>query len=387
MKKFILFFGVIGLFAFSCYSASWKNFTGSNVSVIIPSWTIFGTGATLALDSAYLYGSSGDAFFLTFVPQESGTLTDIQVRVASYSGTWGSTDGNIDVEIREGLAGNNIPGTILVSSFAVTLDGSTTGWIHITGLSVSLVASRMYSIVIGDADGGATNYVTVNYRYGTGLGSVITGRLNTTINGYATGGTNQTGAVSVAFKIGSDWYGGQAIDSVATTTSGAYMRGARFKVFDNCTLIGINLTNDSSLLYNNTSSTSSFVLFADATNPTGSPLMSFQMAQSSYSGTSPQTSILQFPASSQYDLVKDTWYRIVYRPTGVATTPRKAGISGSPDTDLLTAMIPLGGNYYWTQSAGTAWIDESTNTPTMSPVLVPNTDSAGGSGGVFMYAN
>lgn len=78
-------------------------------------WPLYGTGqptlaytapassteTTLALDSAYTYASAGDAFAWCLFAQESGDLTDFWVKVTGYTGTWASTDGVINVQVRE----------------------------------------------------------------------------------------------------------------------------------------------------------------------------------------------------------------------------------------------------------------------------------------------
>ena len=339
---------------------------------------------SLALDSAYTYASAGDAIFYTFVNQKAENLTDFQLRVLSYTGTWANTDGVINVEIREGLNGSNIPGTTLTGSFTVTLDGSTTGWIHKSGLSIALAAGKFYTVVVADADGGAADYVTITYSLGT---VVATGPFPSapriTTNGWSTAGTQSGSGKVCALKIGSHWYASTGPDTTATTTSGTYERGMRFRPTENCTMIGVAVTNDSSILR---LSTNTFKVYADGTNPGGATLLSVAGVVSNIgAGTSPVPQILLFPDADRLDLTGGTWYRFSNDMTVATTVPRKSTINGSPDADLLTAMLPFNGDCYWIEeAAGPVWTEDTASIPTMAPILVPNTDSAGGAGGFFI---
>ena len=389
MKKTLLLSALLIFLSVHSHSdTSWNFFTGMTNQTLRQAPASASNAATLAFDSAYTYNSAGDAVYLAFVPQDTGTLTDFQIKVSTFNGTWANTDGVINVEVREGSNGSNIPGNILTGNFTITLDGTTLGWIHKTGISITMESGRYYAIVIGDADGNASDFVTLTYRLGTGASSIISGRMNTATNGFATAGTNQSGSAAMAWKIGSAWYGGQGYDAIGTVSLGTAERGVRFRPKENCTVVGVYIPNDTTLLANNYTSTHSWVLYADATSPGGTPLTRYQMTPSSYTGTSPFYDSLQFPTTGQYTLTKNTWYRFVYRPGSTSTTPRKATIGGSPDADLLTAMQPNGGDFYWTDGVGGVWTDDTASAPTIAPILVPNTDSAdGGTGGVFMYAN
>lgn len=359
-------------------STTWKSLSGAfseDIAATLPFSVVAGT---LALDSAYTYASAGDAAFFTFIPRASANLTEFQLKVSSYTGTWANTDGVIDVEIREGLANTGIPGTTLTGSFTITLDGSTTGWIHKTGVSIALVAGRMYSVVIADADGGASDFVTLTYKYGTLVNSVISDRVYTTTNGYSTAGTSNGVAIAMAWQVGDDWYGGSGYDTAAVVASGTYERGIRFRVKENCTLVGIECLNAPTVLINTATSTSKWNLYADATAPLGTALMSYEPPSTTYTGTQPAVGKLQFPTASHYDLEKDTWYRLVLEPNPALTVPRKVTINGSPDADLLIAMMPFLGDCHWTEDTAGSWVDDTASTPHMSAILVPTTAVAGG---------
>lgn len=336
-----------------------------------------GTEGTLALDSAYTYGSAGDCIMaMAFISPESANLTDIWFKVKSYNGTWGSTDGNINWEIREGLNGLRIPGTTLTASGTFALDGSTTGWHRITGLTVALTAGKMYCLVLADADGGATNYVTLVSRYGTAdQFQPIAIEVGTATNGFASAYTSSSSAPACVVKIGSVYLAGQIWDAVSTVTNGTYERGVRFRPKEDCTFIGFGYTIDSVALVGG----HGLKLYADATSPGGSTLTSSSVAATTLGGgTAPLENQLILPSSAWYDLSGGTWYRCVFDPASATTTPRKATVSGSPDATLLAAAMPMGGDYYWTEESGGAWVDDTDAIALFGPILVPKTAAGGG---------
>lgn len=342
-----------------------------------------GAAATnLALDSAYTYESAGDAFFFAFVPKESGNLTDFWLKVASYTGSWASTDGVLNVQVRLGLNGNNKPGTSLVGSFSVTLDGSTTGWVKQSGLGISLTAGTMYSIVIADADGGATNFVTI-VRCHANAGTLALASFpgnTSTADGYATAGTTLSVTPTYVLKQAGLLYGGSAHSIVSTLPSSTNERGLRFKLPYNATLVGAVSIADSS----GVSAGMTLKLYADAVAPGGETIQAYTPALWTLGGaTAPVLNSILFPAANHYDLLADTWYRFVCKPTANATTPRKSTIDGNPDADVLAATQSLGGNCYYTIENSGGWDDDQASALLFAPILVPGAAAAaGGSGGV-----
>jgi hypothetical protein len=339
------------------------------------------TETTLALDSAYTYASAGDAVGAVFLAPESANLTDFWIKVTAYTGTWASTDGVINVQIREGLNGSNIPGTTLTGSFTITLDGSTTGWIKKSGLSIALTAGTQYFAVIADADGGATNYVTLAVRY-TASGVHTVGAFSdltvTSTNGYSTAGTQNGGQPAFLLKVGTNVIGGGAISSVATSASSTNERGMRFRAPEDCTLIGFVSTSDN-VFFN--SNISTLKVYADGTSPGGSTLASVTTV-SIASGTSPMVDVFVLPAASRVDLTGGTWYRVACDYSSATTTPRKCTVGGSPDSDVLSIALPFGGNAHYIEESAGSWDDTQTSVlSTFGPVLAPKTASASGGGG------
>lgn len=190
------------------------------------------TAYTVALDSAYVYGTSGDAFGAAFLITYDGTLTDFWFLPGAKTGT-GSPDGNLNWEIRSGFGNQNYkPGTTVISSGTISCAALTADtWYKVTGLSVSLSAGTHYMLVIGDADGNGTNYTTINY--GSRVTSAVTNvrDVNITTDGWATAGTLSLGAPHFAFKFADGTiFGGAMWRTTGTTTSNTLARGIKLTI-------------------------------------------------------------------------------------------------------------------------------------------------------------
>jgi hypothetical protein len=331
-----------------------------------------GVGLTVALNSAYSFGVSGAAFFSGFIAQESATLTDFWLFVNSFVGTWGSTDQQINVEIRHGLTNSNIPGSTLVGSFAITLTAGVTGWKkHTLGSPIMLQAGGFYTFVVADNDGSAANHVVMRGRGGASasLETMLAG-VHPTTNGFSTAASASSGQPAFAMKQGGILYAGGGWPAFATVPSGTYARGMRFAPKERCTLVGAHMPTDNNSLY----AVVTIKLFADATTPASVPLLSYTSPNSVFAGTSPYPTVLPFPSASWYVLEPNTFYRFAYFPPGATTIPRTVTMDGNPDAELLEALMPFGNAHYTRENAG-VWDDSATTTlPVFGPVIVPNAD-------------
>jgi len=384
MKKIISSLLVLFVFNLSLMADStWPNHTSQYFNDVALNGPISATANTLALNSAYVFGTSGQAVYYSFIPNATGNLTDIIFRVSSYTGTWGSTDGHINFELRIGLSGTRIPATELAGSGNLTLDGTTTGWIHATGFNIGVVAGRVYELILADNDGGASNYATIvsGYTGSTGFSGDINNSLSTTTNGYNTSGTGVAQCPAVSVEVGSTWYGGCGVDTVATTASSTEERGIRFRPKENCTLVGVAMGNDPSYIWTNNTT---YKLYADATAPGGTTLFSIQMTSTTVSSSTGVQSFVHFSSGNHYDLKANTWYRFVMKSSVATTVPRKCTVTGSPDANLLDAVFPFNGDFYWTASNSGAWVDDTTSVCTMGPYVLPLTGSTSSGGGFFI---
>lgn len=338
------------------------------------------TETSFALNAAYAYntGGAGVALYTFFAP-ETADLTDFYVLVKSYAGTWGATDGNIDWAIHEGLAATNRPGSV-VASGTLTLDG-TTGWKKKSGLTVGLTAGRFYTLVVSDADGGGTNFVTLTCRYGdaVGLGIGRSQTIITTTNGFSSAGSSVNGCPSCAVKIGGRWYGGSYHDTVSAVTTGTYRRGVRFRPVQDMVVAGVIVNTDTTAL----SGGHTFELIADSQPPSGSKIRTWAPPSTSTGGgTNPHPSSIIFPSADWQIVEKDTWYRFVILLASSLTVPRKATSAASPPTELIEACQPFNGCCHWTNDSSGSWVDEPASMCLMGPLLVPR--SASGGGGVII---
>jgi hypothetical protein len=338
---------------------------------------------TYALDSAFTFGSAGDCISVSFRAQETGNLTDIWIKVKQYNGTWASTDGVINVQVREGFSASNIPGT-LISSTTITLDGSTTGWIKKSGLSIALTAGKIYSIVVGDADGGAANFVTLVSDYDSSFSSSGHTFQNnghfTSVNGFSSAGTIVGAPITMHWKQAGILYAGSGFDTIASIASSTIERGLRFRVPEKCTLVGVTASLEDHTYFRNSSA---IKLYADGTAPGGTTLLT--VTTPTVTGSTPNMPTYFFESASRYDLQPNTWYRLVVAPAASTTLPRKATITGNPDDDIRAALLPFGTSSHWIEESGGTWDDTQTNSiPFFGPILAPNTDSSGGGSFTFI---
>ena len=330
------------------------------------------TETSVLLNTNYTYNSAGKGAAWFFISSETANLTDIIFYVKTVNGT-GSTDGVLNWEVREGIASNFKPGSTLTASGTWTTDG-TTGWKTISGLTASLTAGKYYWVVIADADGDGTNNTTVVLGSSNGSTSPINmvSWCSSTSNGFSTP-SSTTAVMFGAVKIGSTWQGGWPFNSMTTVTSGTYERGMRFRLREAMTLVGFIDPQDAIM---NVSGNISKI-YADATAPGGTTLLSYTAPTFTISGTAPAGTRIIIPVTSRIDLAAETWYRCVLKPSSSVTTPRKVVGPGTFPTDLKTACFPCNGDCYWTNESGGTWVDDTSSLSLFAPLLVPKTASAG----------
>jgi hypothetical protein len=354
-------------------STSYRPQTGSSSAATMIALTgdTTNTITDIQLDSAYTYNSAGDCFGWFFVASESANLTDIIFYLKTVTGT-GSTDGNINWEIRESTAATDKPGSTLVASG--TFSDLTVGWKTISGLTAALTAGKIYWVVIADADGGVTNNITVTGASGAlNTGSTVVSNFVSSTNGFVANSYVARQAFG-AFKVGSVWHGGWPFNAMSTVTSGTYERGCRFKLREPMTLVGFVDPQDSSAGQSGNISK----VYADATAPGGSPLLTYTTPTYTITATRPVPSRVILPAASFLDLAAETWYRCVVKPATSVTTPRKNTGPTTFPAGLKEACLPSNGDCYWTAESGGTWVDEDTAISMFGPLLVPTAPSGGG---------
>lgn len=191
------------------------------------------TETTLALDSAFTFGSAGDAMAAFFTPNTSGNITEIWVLATAFNGTWGSTDQAVNWQVRGPGSGssNYQPSTTLVSSGTISITDTTANkWWGATGLTVALTKGGMYAVCIGDADGGATNYATLMYHIRESSPPVLNlfGSAFTSTGGWSGAGTAATYPLAVVIKYDGYYIGGSvAANTLTSATNNTKPRGLK----------------------------------------------------------------------------------------------------------------------------------------------------------------
>lgn len=175
------------------------------------------------LDSAYTYGSAGDAVALRFVSPVSATLTDALFFVSAIAGTGGS----VAVTLRN-ASSSTVPGTTAHASTTATTSAANK-WVKATfGTPYELVRGVVYFLVINNADGApTTNYPTVLYRgdFARASDYLQRGTMGlTTTNGWSTG-SERNDPCPILLRFGDGTYIGSAYTNQTTYASTTNERG------------------------------------------------------------------------------------------------------------------------------------------------------------------
>lgn len=322
--------------------------------------------SSITLNSPYRYASSGNAYSLSFQISDSGLMTDLYVYLQSYTGTWGSTDGKINYDVRKGLASNFVPGTGCVGSGSITLDGSTTGWIRTSGLSIPLDKNTLYFITIGDYDGNASNYVTMVHGIGS-INQQAYGTFSTT-NGFTTGSSVGSVASPIAIQVTGKWYLGGMYETYGTIASTTGAIGNKFQVPEDCLCIGVFTSIDSPY-----AATGNVIkIFDGATNPYGTPMKSIRCKVYDVGGTT-VGQVFMFADEDCVQMAATGIYRVTIEIAAGSTIPRKRTALGVLDTNLLR-LRAINGSMHWCEASGAnSWADNPQACSLMVPILVPYT--------------
>jgi hypothetical protein len=146
------------------------------------------------LSAGYVYGVSGIGFAYNIIPTTTGTLTEIWTCVRAISGTWASTDQQLNYEIRgPGLGNlNYTPSSALLASGTISVSAIGDGW----------------WVVIYDNDGTATNYATlVRQLRWEGTGPEPSGPGYATTVGFSAAGTSLGYPPCGVYKYDNEFHG------------------------------------------------------------------------------------------------------------------------------------------------------------------------------------
>ncbi len=122
-----------------------------------------GSFTTIAFNNNYVSGTSGNAIAARYlVPVGGKTINSVYFFISSITGTAANVD-DINLELRpEASAGAATPATGTLTESKTHNPSSTTGWRAVTGWTSVLTALSRVFFIVGDADGGGTDFATVN---------------------------------------------------------------------------------------------------------------------------------------------------------------------------------------------------------------------------------
>lgn len=324
----------------------------------------------IALNSAFTFGTSGGCYAWWFQAVDGGNLTDIMVAVASFSGTWGSTDGLINLEIRDGVgASAGIPGSLVASTTLALSTGNALQWVTKSGLSVALTAGKWYCIVVGDADGGATNFVTMRFGGKQAVGGASLVYSYNSTNGFTTA-SSMTNCAFIAVKVNGVVMSGGLYYTNAAEPSGTLRRGHLLTFEETCELVGFRFFS------NDTIPAGSIQVYDSTTAPSGTPLFSHTYVASVGSLAPITQTHYLFPIATSFTFKAGTRYRVVWQPSAAQTTPQLMQTFGNLTADLKTLFGPSpNSNCQHTieVSGGGSWTDDDTTRSGLGLILAPST--------------
>lgn len=346
--------------------------TTQHPRMILGLTTTAASQTTIALDSAYTYGSAGDAVAGRINMPATKTVNNAYFFIASYTGTAANVN-DIRFEIRD--HSTNKPGTNLSAS-AIVDPASATGWITVSGLSSALTQDTIYWPIVADNDGNGTDFATVvrNVSQDTNPQLYFYSSYSAT-DGFAgtpTGGGAQS-AIILNFSDGTSV--GYPFSASAASTSGTNRRGFRLASGFTETISVLGMTSSQSLA----TAASGIELWAGTNGPSGSADASGAVEVYDTTTTLATRGML---FTSPQTLAKATAYRIVFTYGSASNTPSKFRIGTGANANIRAAMIG-GGDIYWAEASGTTdWSNDSTDDFPMAQLILENQiEVAGGASG------
>jgi hypothetical protein len=123
-----------------------------------------------------------------------------------------------------------------------------------------------------------------------------------------------------------------------------------------------------------------FKLYADATSPGGTALLSKTINSASFSTAITDQSIINFNSTSVLDA--NTWYRLVMAPTGAGIGVRY-NFSDLQSVDMAP-LCGIVGDHYLSESSGSTWTNTTTRFPWMGVMIDQIDDGASTGGGLIL---
>lgn len=206
-----------------------------------------GTSTSIQVDTAYTFGTSGEAFFLRFVATEDQTSGNLTVYAYSTATTGSPT---FSAEIRNGPGPSDDPdrpeagGATLATTSGVVPTANTWSAFSFTG--VTLVGGQQYYVIIYNAHGTpASNHASWQYRgamdsHDNSVNILEMFQAGYTSDGFATDplgvGATQIGSCCLVYNSGNQ-YGNPYVNRT-THASNANDRGNRIRFVEKIKILG-----------------------------------------------------------------------------------------------------------------------------------------------------
>lgn len=324
-----------------------------------------GTVTTFALDSAFVYGASGDSISFEHFARESDTLTHFYFYVTAVTGTLGNIQ--VTCEVRNDSSGN--PGSTVHATQTTTCNGAAT-WSRVTfGTPYSFVTGTKYHIVLSNSSGApTTDYPTVARtvsRFTNNDPNDLTGRSST--DGTTWGASSSSGIQVLKFSAQ------DAIGVPYTSATTSYASNTRERGFY-IAARAVDWTIYEVRLGANTSVNGGKILLA-ATGSSGETPGAGEYA----GGYESTNATVKFGADAV--LLADQAYRIVLTFSGNSTSPQYFEVNDRARyTDVQDAAY-LDGIIYGTIGDGAGgWTDSPGVMPRME-LLIRSIETPAASGG------
>ncbi len=343
--------------------------------------TVAASATTFALSSAFSWvapGSASNAGRAVATPlivddTSDRTLSAVWVNVASFTGTWGNTDGSIQIALHNGSSTGRLPGAQIYSQ-SLTLTAGQVGWYKLTLSTVQVLSAYTpYYIVVSDSDGGA-NFVTLNIAFGSI--SYSEGLQNTSTVGWASSATGTAVGPPplVICRVGGVMYGGLPLTSIATTTSDTLPIGLTLQFESDTDLLGV-ATQTSASIWNN----ATVKLYRSTVLPSGSP----DATWGPFNGSNLFQTDQRVVHLSPFTMLAGTLYYLIVQRGAASVAPRILTSNSSIDSDLRK-LFPLQGNcrrVYKTSAGSDTWTEDAEALYNIAALVRPSAQTGGGGGG------
>lgn len=325
------------------------------MSTLLPVASSTPTSQTTALNAAYTYNSAGPAVALRLLPLSNFVIDNIYYYISvAANGTQASIT-DINFELRNNNA-DTAPNTTLLTSGSANPNGEGTwiGWHKISPTQYTTTAGTTVWAIIADANGGATNYATVQQSLtNTSPYSVSYAGQQmpyNTANGFSTTTVLGTSPgpcfVLENATTGEVW--GSSISGYANTASSTNRRGCYMSLLNSLSYRGM-------LCVSTVAQLSGGEVYDTSTSPGGATLASTTTLIKSSTGSS-----LGIIHLTPYATVAGVANRFVFTYSSAGTGPTKGSIGADNGyTTPLRAAKPGGVNNYYTEANGTTnWAND-----------------------------